>query len=174
VAEFTAEDLAAIFGDVATRNSPQEDLEHQISPIEPSPVPPGVVAAEYAWVDGLHLVRGYEGLIGRYPPVTERQDREFGRVVVVAYLEDKKRRIRRNSSIGNCKFFEAPSIKTITHDHEDCDFRIVLKVLPYRVGTQLRFWENTPKGDVLAKSVSVLVTQAGLKLAPRRSRTVSP
>jgi len=120
-----------------------------------------------AWEAALHLVPGYEGLCTRYPPVTERQHPRFGRVIVLAYLEDRVRRVRRNSKIGQYMFFDYPELELIEPDTRSLNCRVSIKVIKYDVGLRIRFWENSSAGDVPGKSGAILVTEPGLRLERR-------
>ncbi len=132
--------------------------------------PPSQATSALSWEAALHLVPGHEQLCRRYPPITERQDPKHGRVIVLAYLEDKKRRVRRNFKIGEYMFFDHPELALVEPDVGDLECRITIKVIKYEVGLRIRFWENGPGGDVAGRSGAIVAREQGLHLE-RRSPT---
>lgn len=103
----------------------------------------------YAWESALHLLpETVVTLIDRYPAIGLCQHSEFGLVVIAAYLEDTARRIRRNLKLGNDTFFYAPDLHSFAPDLEEFNCRVVVKTIRHQPGMVIRFWENTPDGDL--------------------------
>jgi hypothetical protein len=77
-------------------------------------------------------------------------------------LEDIQLRLRRNLKIGPDLFFHAPELEKIEPETESLGCRVILKAFTYKVGLHVRYWENTPTGDVVGKSGSFVLTDQGL------------
>lgn len=166
------DELAGLLGEPAAGDAPSSTaMKPSAPPVTrgaASLVPSPSVAedgAGPAWLAALHLVPGYEAVVQRYPAITERQHPEFGRVIVLAYLEDKTARIRRNFKVGSELFFFTPELQEIAPDTSSLNCRVVIKIIRYQVGTTIRCWENRPGGDVPGMSRTIHVTERGLMLA---------
>jgi len=156
--------LAALLAPASDAGAASDQHQTPLPPVLTAPSSqPAQATGALSWEAALHLVPGYERLCTRYPPVTERQHPKFGRVIVVAYLEDKARRVRRNSKIGEYMFFDYPELGLVEPDTRSLECRISIKIIKYEVGLRIRFWENGPQGDVPGKSGAILVTEPGLR-----------
>jgi hypothetical protein len=103
----------------------------------------------YAWEGARHLLpEPIVTLTSRYPALGMCQHTEFGLVVMAAYLEDTERRIRRNLKLGNHMFFDAPELDSFAPDLTAFKCRVVVKTILLQPGMVIRFWENTPNGDL--------------------------
>ena len=134
------------------------------------PTPPGEdegVRNDGPWLHVLDRVIGFERLLRRYPPLGERDTEEFGRVLLVAYLQDKAAGAYQNCLIDNERFFEAPAIKeAVNYDDEAC--RIVVRMFGYKAGTRVRFWCHRRGRDDSRMDRTALLTERGI--AVRRGR----
>lgn len=120
--------------------------------------------AEFAWENAYHLVPPpMLALLKRHPAIRMSQHAEHGLVLLAAYLEDKKRRIRRNLQIGRDTFFYATEIEIVEPDTRAFDCRIVIKTFRHEPGMRIRFWQNTPDGDTPGKSGVFETTARGLQ-----------
>ena len=84
-------------------------------------------------------------------------------MLLAAYLEDTTRRVRRNLKLGEHLFFAAPELELVEPDTKALNCRVIIKTLPHQVGMRIRYWENTPSGDVPGKSGTFIVTERGLE-----------
>jgi hypothetical protein len=116
----------------------------------------------YAWEVAQERAPTFRRLLQHYPSATDHSDSDFGRVLIVAYQSDRRRRIHRNAMVYGVKFFETDYIKALL-DLDEPAFRVVVRMFPYRVGAHVRFWESHPNGDVADKSVTVVLGEQGLR-----------
>jgi len=116
----------------------------------------------YAWEAACGRLPEFERLLRHYPPITGTQHPDFGRVVVAAFLSDRRRHVHRNLMFDGKRFFEAAHIKSML-DLEEPDFRIAIRMFPYKIGALVRYWEAHPGGDALGKSVTLVLEEGGIR-----------
>jgi hypothetical protein len=141
-----------------------EPATEGIEPAPSAPTPAGKNQDEYAWLRALHLAPQYQRLILRYPAIGLMQHDQHDLVLVAAYLEDVRQRIRRNLKLGDDLFFHAPEIEVFEPDTKKFGCRIMVKIMRHQVGMRIRYWENRPQGDVLGKTGIYEVREKGLTL----------
>lgn len=160
--EPAVDELAALLGDLDAALAPAPVVTPVVSPLPPA----DVVLAQGgpAWDSALHLLPAWgRQLVGRYPAIGIAMREGHGRVLLAAYLEDTVNGVRRNLKIGDDIFHYADAIDKLEPDTKHLGCRIVLKTLAYRVGTTLRYWENTRQGDSVGKSGSFTLGEQGLR-----------
>lgn len=163
-----ADDLLTSLIDSEVR-TPEGDCAQPVDDVATSAVfeqtPGGILLpAEFTWENAYHLVPPpMLALLRRYPAIGISQDPEHGLVLLAAYLEDKKRCVRRNLKIGNDTFFYATDLKILEPDTRAFDCRIVIKTLRHEPGMRIRFWQNTPDGDTPGKGGVFETTVRGLR-----------
>lgn len=127
---------------------------------------------DYAWTRAFHLVPEFSRLLSRYPAIGLSQHPRHGLVLVAAYLEDTSRRVRRNLKFGDDLFFAVAELEVVEPETKALKCRVIIKTLPHQVGMRIRYWENTPAGDVPGKSGAFIVTERGLeRLGHRKGRS---
>jgi hypothetical protein len=157
--------LASLFDDqpgcpAATTVVGERPVPQQAAPSPNTRMP----VSEHSWENAFHLVPPHLlPLLRRYPPIGLSQHPKHGLVILIAYLEDKGRRLRRNFKLGNDMFFHASELETLEIDTEGFDCRIVVKTFRHQPGMRIRYWENTPNGDTPGRSGSFDVTARGLR-----------
>jgi hypothetical protein len=121
----------------------------------------------YAWLDAVQLIPKFEKLIRNYPPITTTTDPKHGRVIVLAYIEDRARGVRRNFKVGNQMFFDLDELERIEPETKALKCRILIKIIPYQVGLKIRCWENRPGGDDPRKKGLIVAKEGGLAFEER-------
>lgn len=124
--------------------------------------------AQFTWLHAITLVPEYEPTIRRYPPIGVQRHPELGRVITAVYLEDSSQKIRRNFQLGESQFLAAQALRTIEPDTRKLNCRVIIKLIPYKLGMKIRFWENRAGGDVLSSHGVIEVIDAGLQVRMTR------
>jgi hypothetical protein len=169
--------LAALMGEApaaATSQPASTVVEATEAPVAgPPATPSGPVATpqpveeHYAWLDAVHLVPEFERLVRNYPSIAAIAHPKHGRVIVLTYLADNDRGIRRNFSVGSQKFFDLDELEKIEPETKAFKCRILIKIIPYRVGLRIRCWENRPGGDDPRKKGLIVARESGLAFEER-------
>lgn len=161
------DELAELLGEIARADLPPTTLLASAEPLPDEDVVSAAVASQSsgpAWNKAVHLLPPWAmPLISRYPSIGVGQSTLHGRVLWAVYLEDTQLRLRRNLQIGNDVFFHAEELEKIEPNTKELGCRVVLKAFSYRVGLRVRYWENTPTGDVPGKTGAFILTEQGLR-----------
>lgn len=180
--QLTDEELAALLAEVPPQH-PRNGTEIAAllgESVPPTPtsasLPPAAAATapaessgsqdlgDYSWLRAIDLVPEHRQLILRYPAIGLKKHPQHGVVLMAAYLEDVKRRVRRNLKLGDQMFFHADALEVTEPETKALGCRLVIKTMRHQVGMRIRFWQNEPHGDAPGRSGTYEVRDSGLQL----------
>lgn len=160
-------EISLLLGDQAPAAQGATPEEGQLArPVAPERETDDLGGEHFAWLDARHLFREFGPIVMRYPSLSERVDPQFGRVIVLVYLEDKVKGVRRNFTVDGKLFFESEALREMNLDTEAFKCRIVVKIIPYRVGLEIRCWENRGR-DVPGTKLRIKTEAVGLRITKR-------
>lgn len=168
--------FAALLGESPTPEVPEaapppaveQGVGHDVLTPQPQPLVTSVGAGDgrqvaHAWENALHLLPPlFVRLVRRYPAIGVAEHPKHGLVLLAAYVEDTRRKVRRNLKLGDDLFFHAAELEALEPDTKTFDCRILVKTLRHQPGMRIRYWENTSAGDTVGKSGTFQVTERGL------------
>jgi hypothetical protein len=154
-------------------------------PQEPEPAPKPVVEEprdEYTDLFDIPSFEDFRHVFDTYPYVREERRAE-GRLLLIGYASGRnvsEELIRRNCAVSQVKkvgdafereerSFNALSSIVGNLNKKDDKIHLFVKAIKYVPGTGVRFWTNTPKGDLENMRRYIFLTEEGLVSYPTRA-----